>query len=909
MYEEQFGFTKRPFRATPRGSEVFVGPQTAQTMQSLKKALTASDAVVTVTGPAGSGKTTQVLRALEAIDKDCTCIRLGRMQLGHDEILEFLLAKLGAQSIPASTIRRVVYFRAAVMKLRLAGHRVFIVVEDAQRLGVDALAELEALTGAENGDGDGANLVLMAPQSLKPLLRSEGLERLDQRVRVRHRVAALNEAELGAYLKHCFRLAGAEFDLIFNEGAVKQLFGFSAGIPRVANNLVESVLTAAAERQMDKIDPSLIAEIAGAEYEMTVDTRVPDFEPVEEASAAPDDDPTDDVDSATDAAAEVVSSELDLPDWDEGHFADADADESESIDTDSIDETPVPVAEEPALDTTPTDETPVGSATADEADAPQPLAAVDSEPVEATTIVNDTDAAASDSDSAPDDGVTAVESVPDVPENAPVVAASQVSADTDVEPLVGNDAGEPEADIPELIQDTLPDLEVLAPEVMERSAISDAEVDAEDIPTLFSSIKMKAPLAEPATLGDDDGGKVFIGEDAEPTDVAVPQQASPNAVSDDPQEPEPASAAGAPNIDLPFTPSQAPVKTAAAETVEPPAVPKQPVAPAPAVAAVATPQAAQAAAPPDLPAAAQVGLPASNGETPAWDRDPTLAELKPDLEALELAMAEFSDEEPAKKEPDETEPAPEVELKDPTLPALPAITLDVAIDEKIREAEEALDKHDATIAEEDAPADDVSERDTRADAELEKIAQGLSRAKTIEDVDDRMAETLFGEEISLIAAQVTMNKPANEALAEPEPTEEPALSMSPEPETSDVLPEPTAATEEPESEFEREFREVYGEGVEVSLETKPKPGMDLSASQRLATVRALNAGIVQPPKPAPAASAPSAAPQAPASIEDQIDTSLSQTIKTLNIEGPASVNDDDDEEETKGGFFSRFRRS
>lgn len=909
MYEEQFGFTKRPFRATPRGAEVFVGPETAQTMQSLKKALTASDAVVTVTGPAGSGKTTQVLRALEAIDSKCTCIRLGRMLLGHNEILEFLLAKLGAKSVPASTIRRVVFFRAAVMKLRLAGHRVFIVVEDAQRLGVDALAELEALTGGENGDGDGANLVLMAPQSLKPLLRSEGLERLNQRVRLRHRVAPLNEAELGAYLKHCFRLAGAEFDLIFNEGAVKQLFGFSAGIPRVANNLVESVLTAAAERQMGKIDPSLISDIAGAEYEMTVDTPVPDFENAADASDPIADAVTDELDSATEAAVEDASSEPDLPDWDEGHFANAKEDESESIKTDSVSETPAPVAEEPTLDTTPTDEASVGSASADESDAPQPLAAVEPEAVESTTIVNDTDAAASDSDSATDVEVTTAEAVPDVPELAPAVAASPISEDTELEHPVADDAGEPEADIPELIQDTLPDLEVLAPEVMERSAISDAEVDAEDIPTLFSSMKMKAPLAEPATLGDDDGGKIFIGEDAEPTDVAVPEQASPNAISDDPQEPEKALAADAPSIDLPFTPPQAPVEAAAAETVEPPEVPEQPAAPAPAEAAIATPKRAQGAATPEALAAAQVELPASNGETPAWDRDPTLAELKPDIEALELAMAEFADEEPAKKKPGETEPAPKVELKDPTLPALPTITLDVAIEEKIREAEEALDKHDATIAEDDAPADDVSEPDTRADAELEKIAEGLARAKTIEDVDDRMAETLFGEEISLIAAQVTMNKPANEAVAEPEPTEEPALNMSPEPETNDVSPEPAPSAEEPESDFEREFREVYGENVEVSLETKPKPGMDLSASQRLATVRALNAGIVQPPGPAPQASPPSAPTEAPASIEDQIDTSLSQTIKTLNIEAPTSVNDDDDEEETKGGFFSRFRRS
>jgi hypothetical protein len=47
----------------------------------------------------------------------------------------------------------------------------------------------------------------------------------------------------------------------------------------------------------------------------------------------------------------------------------------------------------------------------------------------------------------------------------------------------------------------------------------------------------------------------------------------------------------------------------------------------------------------------------------------------------------------------------------------------------------------------------------KADAELEQIAVNLAQAKTIDDCDDKMAETLFGEEFSLMAAQVAANVP------------------------------------------------------------------------------------------------------------------------------------------------------
>ena len=45
-------------------------------------------------------------------------------------------------------------------------------------------------------------------------------------------------------------------------------------------------------------------------------------------------------------------------------------------------------------------------------------------------------------------------------------------------------------------------------------------------------------------------------------------------------------------------------------------------------------------------------------------------------------------------------------------------------------------------------------KNKKADAEIERIAAELAKAKTIEDVDDKLAETLFGEEINLIASQV-----------------------------------------------------------------------------------------------------------------------------------------------------------
>ena len=89
---------------------------------------------------------------------------------------------------------------------------------------------------------------------------------------------------------------------------------------------------------------------------------------------------------------------------------------------------------------------------------------------------------------------------------------------------------------------------------------------------------------------------------------------------------------------------------------------------------------------------------------------------------------------------------------------------------------------------------------------------------------------------------------------------------------------------------------------------KPNSGLDMSASQRLATVRALNAGMGTPPPPAPANKRPSKPKQEPVPIEDQIDISMTNTMKALNIDPKILEQPVEEEEPAKGGFFSRFRK-
>jgi type II secretory pathway predicted ATPase ExeA len=262
MYEKHFGLKSKPFGSKAEGSGVFVGPQQTKIIASLQKGLVAPDAVVTITGPAGVGKTTIVNRALESLPTGRTAAQIGRMHLSSQEVVDLLMGGFGIKQSHQGSIRRFAAFRRLLQAQSESGIPVAIVIEDAQRLGTDALAEVEALTAADAGDAASANIILMGQPGLYELLSKPDLARLRQRVRLRQKLASLSLAEVQGYLKHSIREAGGNYDTIFDSGIAEIVFSCSEGIPRIINTLCETALATAMEEHSARVTVALMRQVA-----------------------------------------------------------------------------------------------------------------------------------------------------------------------------------------------------------------------------------------------------------------------------------------------------------------------------------------------------------------------------------------------------------------------------------------------------------------------------------------------------------------------------------------------------------------------------------------------------------------------------------------------------------------------
>ncbi|MFQ5548443.1 MAG: AAA family ATPase, partial [Woeseia sp.] len=262
MYEKHFGLAKNPFHSLAEGEAVFEGPEQAKIIASLRTALSARDSIAILTGPVGVGKTTIVNRALREMGSECLIANLGRTQVGSDEIVDLLLGQFGVVREPTRRFECIKTFNRILNEHASSGARVFIVIEDAERLGAEILEELEALTAADGGSSAGANIILMGPQKLDKLIATAGLERVRQRVRLQQALDRFSAEEVEVYLRHRIRAAGGDFDAVFEPGSALMIRRCSGGIPRVINGLCETALTVAAQNKVTRLTPRVIFKVA-----------------------------------------------------------------------------------------------------------------------------------------------------------------------------------------------------------------------------------------------------------------------------------------------------------------------------------------------------------------------------------------------------------------------------------------------------------------------------------------------------------------------------------------------------------------------------------------------------------------------------------------------------------------------
>jgi general secretion pathway protein A len=137
------------------------------------------------------------------------------------------------------------------------------------------LEEIRMLSNLETEKEKLIQIILVGQPELKERLNSPELSQLRQRIAVRFHITPLEEDEIGQYIYHRLRVAGAEGTVTFSDEAIEAIFKYSSGIPRLINMVCDRALLLAWALETRDITDSIVSRSIQEVEGMTVHDDFP----------------------------------------------------------------------------------------------------------------------------------------------------------------------------------------------------------------------------------------------------------------------------------------------------------------------------------------------------------------------------------------------------------------------------------------------------------------------------------------------------------------------------------------------------------------------------------------------------------------------------------------------------------
>ena len=255
MYEEFFGFSRRPFDLTPNPKFLVLTDSHREALSNLEYGIASRKGVTLLLGEAGSGKTTIIRAALERQPQRVHCVHLHNPTLTRDEFVHMLAARFGlSEDAKRSKTSMLLELEALLKRRRENDEASVLVVDEAQSLPFDLLEEIRLLANIETAEDKLVSVIIAGQPELVDHLNDDSLRQLKQRIALRCELRRLTLQETAVYIAGRIRAADGIDARIFTREAVELIHERSHGIPRTISVIADNALLggfAAGERPVN----------------------------------------------------------------------------------------------------------------------------------------------------------------------------------------------------------------------------------------------------------------------------------------------------------------------------------------------------------------------------------------------------------------------------------------------------------------------------------------------------------------------------------------------------------------------------------------------------------------------------------------------------------------------------------
>ena len=271
MYCEFYGFREKPFNITPNPRFMFLSKNHREAFAHLLYGIDNHGGFIELTGEVGTGKTTVLRTLLEQLD-----------ERGHRTALIFnpclsaleLMRSINREfAIPwegLSSAELLDTLNGFLLSENSAGRTVVLVIDEAQNLEPQVLEQVRLISNLETKTDKLIQIVLAGQPELAALLNRTELRQIAQRITVSYHLTPLDFEDTRAYIEHRLEIAGDWRAAVFSPGALKRVYRYTGGVPRLINIVCDRALLMGYTRDSREISARLVRAAIG---EIRKDTR------------------------------------------------------------------------------------------------------------------------------------------------------------------------------------------------------------------------------------------------------------------------------------------------------------------------------------------------------------------------------------------------------------------------------------------------------------------------------------------------------------------------------------------------------------------------------------------------------------------------------------------------------------
>ena len=245
MYNQFYGFRESPFNITPDPRFLFFSDRHREAYNHILFGIRERKGFIQVTGEVGAGKTTLCRALLDELGPSyVTALILNPYLKNPTQLLRTILAELGLQPGKADLVTCLEMLNRFLLEQLEKGNDVVLLIDEAQDLDSEMLEQVRLLSNLETDQRKLLQIVLIGQPELREKLNDRSLRQLRQRITVRYHLTPLSRPEVERYIQHRLQIAGGNGRPAFTPWAIRSIFRYSGGVPRLVNAVCDKALLA-----------------------------------------------------------------------------------------------------------------------------------------------------------------------------------------------------------------------------------------------------------------------------------------------------------------------------------------------------------------------------------------------------------------------------------------------------------------------------------------------------------------------------------------------------------------------------------------------------------------------------------------------------------------------------------------